>query len=91
MGLANGLFFPILLGLSIQRVDVAHRSTAMGIHQSVYAIGMFTGPWIGGVLADAVGIRGMFAIVAAFSLVAPSALIAFNRPVPPAVREKAAG
>ncbi len=31
MGLANGLFFPILLGLSIQRVDAAHRSTAMGI------------------------------------------------------------
>ncbi|MGO9308459.1 MAG: MFS transporter, partial [Spirochaetia bacterium] len=91
MGLANGLFFPILLGLSIQRVDAAHRSTAMGIHQSVYAIGMFTGPWIGGVLADAVGIRGMFAIVAAFSLAAPSALIALNRPVTPGVPEEAAG
>ena len=73
MGLANGLFFPILLGLSIQRVDAAHRSTAMGIHQAVYAVGMFTGPWIGGILADAVGIRGMFAIVAAFSVAAPSA------------------
>jgi MFS family permease len=83
MGLANGLFFPILLGLSIQRVDAAHRSTAMGIHQAVYAVGMFTGPWIGGILADAVGIRAMFAIVAAFSLVAPSALIALYRPMPP--------
>jgi len=91
MGLANGLFFPILLGLSIQRVDAAHRSTAMGIHQSVYAIGMFTGPWIGGVLADAVGIRSMFAIVAAFSLAAPSALIALNRPVAPAERGEASG
>jgi predicted MFS family arabinose efflux permease len=80
MGLANGMFFPVLLGLSIQGVDAAHRSTAMGIHQAVYAVGMFTGPWIGGVLADALGIRAMFAIVAVFSLVAPSALIAFNRP-----------
>jgi MFS family permease len=75
MGLANGLYFPILLGLSIERVDAFHRSTAMGIHQSVYAIGMFTGPWIGGILADAVGIRMMFLIVGAFSLAAPSVLI----------------
>ena len=86
MGLANGLFFPILLGLSIERVDAFHRSTAMGIHQSVYAIGMFTGPWIGGVLADAVGIRLMFVIVAAFSLAAPSVLISF-RPASSAARD----
>ena len=70
-------------GLSIQGVDAAHRSTAMGIHQAVYAIGMFTGPWIGGVIADALGIRAMFAIVAVFSLVAPSAFIALNRPAVP--------
>ena len=79
MGLANGLFFPVLLGLSIEHVDAAHRSTAMGIHQAVYAVGMFTGPWIGGILADAYGIRPMFAIVAVFSLVAPSVLISLNR------------
>ena len=81
MGMANGLFFPILLGLSIQRVDAAHRSTAMGINQAVYAVGMFTGPWIGGVLADAIGIRAMIAIVAVFSFAAPSALITFNHPI----------
>jgi MFS family permease len=79
MGLANGLFFPILLGLSIEGVDTYHRSTAMGIHQSVYAIGMFSGPWIGGLLADAVGIRWMFVIVGAFCLAAPSALISRYR------------
>jgi MFS family permease len=84
MGLANGLFFPILLGLSIEGVDAFHRSTAMGIHQAVYAVGMFSGPWISGIIADAVGIRGMFAIVAAFSLVAPSALMSRNRPAPDA-------
>ena len=79
MGLANGLFFPVLLGLSIEHVDTAHRSTAMGIHQAVYAVGMFTGPWIGGILADAWGLRPMFAIVAGFSLVAPSVLISLHR------------
>jgi MFS family permease len=51
----------------------------MGIHQAVYAVGMFTGPWIGGILADAVGIRGMFAIVAAFSVAAPSAFMTLQR------------
>jgi MFS family permease len=54
-------------------------STAMGIHQSVYAIGMFSGPWIGGIVADALGIRAMFAIVGAFTLVAPAALISLYR------------
>ncbi len=91
MGLANGLCFPILVGLSIQRVDAAHRSTAMGIHQSVYAVGMFTGPWIGGIIADALGIQAMFALVAAVTLVAPAALISVYRHAPTAVREKAAG
>lgn len=81
MGLANGIFFPILLGLSIQGVDRAHRSTAMGIHQAIYAVGMFTGPWIGGILADAVGLRAMFVIAAGFCLVAASAVTALNRPV----------
>ncbi|MDA8427019.1 MAG: MFS transporter [Treponema sp.] len=79
MGLANGLFFPILLGLSIQRVDTAQRSTAMGIHQAVYAVGMFTGPWVGGIVADALGIRAMFAIVAAFSFVGPGSLFLLYR------------
>lgn len=78
MGAANGFFFPLLMGLSIERVDGAHRSTAMGIHQSVYAVGMFVGPWIGGVLADAVGIRWMFGAVAAFCLVATNVLIRFH-------------
>ncbi len=77
MGLANGIFFPILLGMSIENVDAPHRSTAMGIHQAVYAIGMFAGPWIGGAIADLTGIRVMFGIVAAFSLAAPAALITF--------------
>ncbi|MGO8693475.1 MAG: MFS transporter [Rectinemataceae bacterium] len=82
MGLANGLFFPILLGLSIQGVELSRRSTAMGVHQAVYAVGMFTGPWMGGVIADAVGIRAMFAIVAVFSFAAPAAFFQLYRPAP---------
>ncbi len=79
MGLANGVSFPFLVGLAIQRVDASHRSTAMGIHQAVYAVGMFTGPWIGGIVADAVGIQAMFAIVALVCWAASSVLIFINR------------
>jgi DHA1 family multidrug resistance protein-like MFS transporter len=80
MGAANGLFYPVLLGQSIERVDLPHRTTAMGIHQAVYALGMFAGPWIGGVLSDAAGIRVMFEIMAGFCLVASSVLVVLDRP-----------
>lgn len=82
MGVANGFFFPLLMGLSIEQVDGGHRSTAMGIHQSVYAVGMFAGPWIGGILADAMGIRSMFLVVAAFCVVASNLLILFHPRAP---------
>jgi MFS family permease len=93
MGIANGTFYPILLGLSIARVDLPHRSTAMGIHQAVYALGMFAGPWIGGILADAFGMRPMFGMMAGFCLVVASLLVAFvlraagRRPLPAAQGE----
>jgi MFS family permease len=78
MGIANGIFYPVLLGLSIERVDLPHRTTAMGIHQAVYALGMFAGPWIGGILADALGIRGTFEIMAAFCVAVPSLLVVLH-------------
>jgi predicted MFS family arabinose efflux permease len=60
IGASNGVHYPTLMGLSIERVDSSERSTAMGIHQSVYAIGMFAGPWICGLLANWIGIEAMF-------------------------------
>jgi DHA1 family multidrug resistance protein-like MFS transporter len=62
MGFAFGTVYPILLGMSIQKVDRAQRTSAMGIHQSFYAIGMFTGPWLSGIAADRFGIRPTFMI-----------------------------
>jgi DHA1 family multidrug resistance protein-like MFS transporter len=62
--LAQGISYPVLMGLSIQYVADAERTTAMGLHQAVYAIGMFGGPWLSGWLADAVGIRLTFEVTA---------------------------
>jgi predicted MFS family arabinose efflux permease len=81
MGITFGMSFPTLLGLSIERVDQSHRTTAMGIHQAVYAIGMFAGPWAGGIVSDAVGIRNTFALSAAFCLIGAYVLILLRKRV----------
>ena len=64
MAVAQGFSYPVLMGMSIQDVADAERNTAMGLHQSVYGVGMFAGPWLSGILADALGIRPMFGITA---------------------------
>ncbi len=69
MGLASGIGYPVLMGLSIRYVEEEQRATAMGLFQAVYAIGMFSGPWLSGVLADGVGIQPMFAMTGAVCLV----------------------
>jgi MFS family permease len=69
IGLAMGVSYPVLMGMSIQRVADGERTTAMGLHQAVYAVGMFAGPWLSGLLADYVGIRSMFGCTALLCLV----------------------
>lgn len=64
VGVSQGFGYPVLMGLSIRDVAEAERTTAMGLHQAVYAIGMFAGPWMGGILANAMGIRPMFGVTA---------------------------
>jgi len=69
LGLSQGLAYPVLMGLSIRDVDESQRASAMGLHQAVYAIGMFAGPWLGGILGEAVGLNRMFVITSLALLV----------------------
>jgi len=62
MGLASGIGYPVMMGLSIRYVEESQRATAMGLFQAVYAVGMFSGPWLSGIVADEIGIQLMFAI-----------------------------
>ncbi len=64
LGLAVGTAYPVLMGMSIVHVGEQERATAMGLHQAVYAIGMFAGPWLSGILAEGMGIRPMFGVTA---------------------------
>ncbi len=68
IGLSQGIGYPVLMGMSIRHVADGERATAMGLHQAVYAIGMFGGPWLSGILADAMGIQPMFGVTAAACL-----------------------
>lgn len=70
LGLGQGINGPVLLGLSIRYVTEAERTTAVGLHQSVYAIGMFAGPWLSGIVAEAWGLRPMFGLTACVCLAA---------------------
>jgi MFS family permease len=69
VGSACGLGFPTLMGMSITNVSEGQRSTAMGLHQAVYGVGMFAGPWLSGLLATPLGIQPMFAATAAAVLI----------------------
>lgn len=68
-GLASGIGYSVLMGLSIRDVDETQRATAMGLFQAVYAIGMFAGPWLSGILANGIGIQPMFGVVGVACLV----------------------
>jgi MFS family permease len=68
-GLAGGLGYPVLMGMSIKRVADAERATAMGLHQAIYGIGMFSGPWLSGILSDVIGIQATFGITALICLI----------------------
>lgn len=62
LGLASGIGYPLLMGMSIEQVHDNERATAMGIHQAIYALGMFSGPWISGMLADVIGIQATLGV-----------------------------
>ncbi|MDF2835500.1 MAG: major facilitator superfamily 1 [Paenibacillus sp.] len=59
-GLAQGLHMPLLLGLAIRDVDRSGRATAMGLYQALYAVGMFSGPFLAGWLNENWGLNSGF-------------------------------
>lgn len=69
VGVGIGLGYPVLMGVALARVQESERSSAVGLHQSTYAVGTFVGPWFSGILAQHLGITTMFWITAVLALV----------------------
>jgi DHA1 family multidrug resistance protein-like MFS transporter len=63
-GLGEGISYPVIMGLCIEKVPINERSTAMGLHQTIYSLGGFIGPWLSGIIAKAIGIQPMFGVTA---------------------------
>lgn len=61
-GFSLGILFPILLAMVVELVPYQKRATAMGVYQALYALGMFIGPFFGGVMISYIGISGAFFI-----------------------------
>ncbi len=78
-GLGRGLSMPVLLGLSIQNIAPSEKATAMGVFQAVYAVGMFLGPALSGLLADSLGLTAAFCISALMCAAAIGLLILEGR------------
>ena len=69
VGLGNGAIFAILMGLCAKNVAPEKKTTAMGVFQSVYAIGMMMGPIVSGTIVDAAGLRPAFFVLCGICVV----------------------
>ena len=67
-GVARGLIYPVLMGLCVRMVSAKDRATSVGIFQASYALGMFTGPFLGGVIVEQAGLASMFVVMGLVSL-----------------------
>lgn len=76
-GFGRGMAFSVLMGLAIKTVPQEKRATAMGFFQSIYALGMFAGPVLAGVVAEWSGLGGAFAAATVATLA--GALLAYGK------------
>ena len=67
-GLGRGLGYSVLMGLVFQTVSTGERATAMGVFQSLYSLGMFSGPLLGGWVGTIWGISEIFIISGVITL-----------------------
>jgi MFS family permease len=70
IGAGLGLNAPVLMTAAVREFDEARRGTAMGIYQSIYAIGMFGGPALAGAVGTRWGMPALFEGTAAVGLLA---------------------
>lgn len=68
-GFARGLVFPLLMGLSIKNFPGDKRSTAMGVFQALYGLGMLGGPILAGILSNAFGLNVGFFVTGVIGLI----------------------
>ena len=66
---ASHMEFPLLMGLCIKNFAAHKRTTAMGVFQAAYGLGMFGGPVLAGLISGAFGLHVGFAVTGIIGLV----------------------
>jgi predicted MFS family arabinose efflux permease len=79
IGFFLGILFPLLLGLAIESISHEKRATAMGVYQALYAVGMFSGPFIAGILNSSFGITAGFYFTGILGIIASILIIIWSR------------
>lgn len=84
-GLGVGLSFPVLMGLALQAVEPEARASAMGVFQSIYALGMTLGPAFSGLFARQWGMWGIYltnGLLLVLATVVATAFLRIKKPAP---------
>lgn len=63
-GIGRGIMTALLMSLVIKQSNVENKSTAMGIYQSLYSVGMFAGPFLSGIVASITRVESIFLLAA---------------------------
>ncbi|MFE5317516.1 MFS transporter [Paenibacillus sp. NPDC056579] len=78
-GFFQGICFPLLLTLAIDKIDREKQATAMGFYQAVYAVGMFAGPFVAGWINEWGGLKSGFYFAGALGVAATILAIIWSR------------
>ncbi|UYY99809.1 MFS transporter [Peribacillus frigoritolerans] len=64
--------------MAVETISLEKRATAMGAYQAIYAIGMFAGPFIAGILISHLGISSGFYFAGSLGLTAVFFMIVWS-------------
>jgi MFS family permease len=67
-GAGSGIMTPVMLDFISKRTPERLRGTAMGVHESIYGIGMCLGPLIGGAIADIYSASTLYSLLVGVAL-----------------------
>ena len=78
-GSGQGFVLPLLMSLAVDTVAQERRATAMGFFQAIYGLGMFLGPWLGGIISDHFTLNIGFFFMAALAAAGFVLTLAYRR------------
>ncbi len=67
-GAGSGIMTPVVLDFISKRTPERLRGTAMGVHESIYGVGMCLGPLVGGAIADSYSASSLYSILVGVGL-----------------------